>query len=59
MKYEIVGHDKDDPNNYLIDHSASIAFVGPDGKLITRFGYGMTAEYIATRMREIMAAQTN
>lgn len=56
LKYKINEADPDDPENYLIDHSASIAFVGPDGALITRFGYGMTAEHIANRIREIIAA---
>ncbi len=56
LKYEIGEADPSEPENYLIDHSASIAFIGPDGALITRFGYGMTAEYIAKRIREVIAA---
>ena len=58
VKYEIGEVDPERPKDYLIDHSASIAFVGPDGKLITRFGYGMTSEQIAERIRDIISKTT-
>ncbi|MBB4305317.1 protein SCO1/2 [Rhodobium orientis] len=58
VKYEIGEIDPERPKDYLVDHSASIAFVGPDGKLITRFGYGMTSEQIAERIREIISKTT-
>ncbi|MCW2306478.1 SCO family protein [Rhodobium gokarnense] len=58
VKYEIGEIDPERPKDYLVDHSASIAFVGPDGKLITRFGYGMTSEQIAERIRDIISKTT-
>ncbi len=51
VRYEIGEIDPDDPEGYTIDHSSSMAFVGPDGRVLTRFGHGLTAEEIATRIK--------
>ncbi|MEZ5840925.1 MAG: SCO family protein [Hyphomicrobiales bacterium] len=47
---------KTEPADYTMDHTASIAFVDPAGKLITRFAYGATVEEIVARVRETMTA---
>ena len=44
------------PADYPRDHTASIAFVGPDGRLITRFAYGEDAGQIVARVRETLGA---
>ena len=55
-KYEIKPADPDDPTHYTVDHTASIALVGPDGVLIKRYPYGTTAEQMAEDLAKVMAA---
>ena len=55
VRYEIVDVDPKDPDNYAIDHSSSIAFVGPDGRILTRFGYGLSDDEIVAQIRKIFA----
>ncbi|MDU8927196.1 SCO family protein [Alisedimentitalea sp. MJ-SS2] len=45
-RYEFHYPDPADPAEYSVDHTASIAFVGPDGHLIRRFPHGMPADEI-------------
>ncbi len=53
--YKIVP-DPNSPEDYTVDHTASLAFVAPDGRLITRFGYGQTTEAIVERVIEVLEA---
>ncbi|MCC2112555.1 MAG: SCO family protein [Hyphomicrobiales bacterium] len=53
--YKIVPN-SDSPDDYSVDHTASLAFVAPDGRLITRFGYGQSAEAIVERIEAVMEA---
>ncbi|MCP3969171.1 MAG: SCO family protein [Rhodobacteraceae bacterium] len=55
-RYEIHIPDPDRPDDYAVDHTASIAFVGPDGALIRRFPHGLAADDITTDIRASMAA---
>lgn len=43
-----------DPEDYLIDHSAITYLVGPDGKFIRHFPYGIDPEIMADRIKEIL-----
>jgi protein SCO1/2 len=54
-RYEIHIPDPAHPEDYAVDHTASIAFVAPDGTLIRRFPHGMTAEQITADIRATMA----
>jgi protein SCO1/2 len=54
-RYEIHAPDPEHPDRYSVDHTASIAFVGPDGSLIRRFPHGMAAEEITVDIRATMA----
>lgn len=50
-RYEFYYPDPDDKSNYSVDHTASVAFVGPYGNLIKRFPHGMSAEKITADIR--------
>jgi len=54
-RYEFYYPDPDDKTEYSVDHTASVAFVGPYGNLIKRFPHGMSAEDITSDIREIIA----
>lgn len=56
-RYEYIPSDDDDPTAYAVDHTASLAFIGPNGQIITRFGYGKPLEEIVAVMREELAQQ--
>lgn len=51
-KYEFHYPDPTDKTNYSVDHSASIIFQGPDGKIIKKFPHGMAAADIAVEVAE-------
>lgn len=59
VKYEIVTPDPAQPDNYSIDHTASIAFIGPEGQMITRFANGMPAAAIAAEIAKVLAEAPN
>jgi protein SCO1/2 len=40
-----------DPELYTMDHTASLFLIGPDGRFITKFAYGITAKALAERLR--------
>lgn len=42
--------------DYSVDHTASVAFVGPNGLLITRIGYGQSVESMIERIKAEIAA---
>ena len=39
---------------YLMDHTSIIYLMGPDGRYLTHFSHGVTAETMAKRIREIL-----
>jgi len=55
-KYQFYYPDPEDKSEYSVDHTASVAFVGPYGNLIKRFPHGMSADAIAKDIRETMEA---
>ncbi len=42
------------PDMYLVDHSASLYLMGPDGRFITKFANGIGARDLAKRLDEIL-----
>jgi protein SCO1/2 len=55
-KYEIQKAASDDPDVYTVDHTASIAMVGPDGLLIKRFPYGLDTAAMTAEVRAAVNA---
>ncbi|WP_421703349.1 SCO family protein [Aliiroseovarius sp.] len=51
-RYEFHVPDPAKPEDYSVDHTASIAFIGPDGHLIRRFPHGMAAEEISADVKQ-------
>lgn len=41
-----------DPDKYLIDHTASLYLMAPDGRFITKFAHGITPKQLAGKLRE-------
>jgi len=54
VKYEKVAADSGDPGLYLMDHSASLYLLDPDGRFITKFMYGITADALAGELAKIL-----
>ncbi|MCV6574958.1 MAG: SCO family protein [Cohaesibacter sp.] len=50
-RYKFIPSDDGDPLGYSVDHTASIAFVGPNGRIVTRFGHGKPLEEIIFEIR--------
>ncbi|MEN8132846.1 MAG: SCO family protein [Pseudomonadota bacterium] len=50
VKYEKVVEENADPALYLMDHSASLYLLTPDGRFITKFIYGISAEKLAEEL---------
>ncbi len=51
VRYEKVTEESPDPSLYLMDHTASLYLVGPDGRYITKFLHGVTPEQLAEGLR--------
>lgn len=43
-----------DANDYTVDHTSIIYLIGPDGKLITHFSHGTSAEAMAERIGKLL-----
>jgi protein SCO1/2 len=48
--------DYDNPENYLVDHTASSFAIGPDGRWRAKFSYGSDPAGIAAQLRRLLAA---
>ncbi len=46
--------DPEHPEMYLMDHSASLYLMGPDGRFITKFVYGIDAPTLVRELNEIV-----
>lgn len=57
-RYEFHVPDPEHPDRYSIDHTASVALVGPDGMLIKRYPHGTTASEMAEDLGQIVAEAT-
>lgn len=53
-KYEIQKPSGDDPAIYNVDHTASIAMIGPDGILRKRFPYGIATADITSAVQSLL-----
>ncbi len=49
---EKVPDESGDPNKYLIDHTASVYLMAPDGRYITKFAHGITPEQLAAKLQQ-------
>lgn len=47
-----------DTDDYLMDHSSFVYFMGPDGRYLTLFRRGANAKDMAAQIRRLMAAGT-
>jgi len=52
--YAKSGENKDDPEDYLMDHSAITYLIGRNGEFLTHFSHGTDAETLAKRIREYL-----
>ncbi|MCT4656384.1 MAG: SCO family protein [Cohaesibacter sp.] len=50
-RYKFIPSDDGDPMGYSVDHTASMAFVGPNGRIVKRFGYGKPVEEIVFEIK--------
>jgi len=54
IRYEKVMDPENDPETYLVDHSAGLVFLGPDGRFISRFAYGITPKQLAEKLNDAL-----
>ncbi|KRT60037.1 protein SCO1/2 [endosymbiont of Ridgeia piscesae] len=54
VKYEKVTEDAPSPELYLMDHSASLYLMGPDGRFITKFAHGITPKDLVKELALIL-----
>jgi len=52
--YAKSGENKDDPEDYLMDHSAITYLIGRNGEFLAHFSHGTDAETLAKRIREYL-----
>ncbi len=54
VRYEIVREEGMSQDLYLMDHSASLYLMGPDGHFITKFAHGISAQNLADELSAIL-----
>lgn len=54
VTYRIVREPGAAANAYTVDHTAGLFLVGPDGQLLTRFGYSTPVEQVVQRIQRWM-----
>lgn len=54
VKYEKGQSDADDPGLYVVDHTASLFLMAPDGSFVTKFAHGITADALASELTDII-----
>ena len=54
VRYEKVVDDKHDPSMYLMDHSASLYVLDPQGRFLAKYAHGIEPEALASRLRELL-----
>jgi len=52
VKFEKGEVDPKDPKLYAMNHSASLFLMAPDGRFVTKFAYGISADTLAQKLRE-------
>lgn len=53
-QYEIQKPNGDDPGFYSVDHTASIALIAPDARLLKRFPFGQATEVIVKEVQDAL-----
>ncbi|MCU7853158.1 MAG: SCO family protein [Candidatus Thiodiazotropha sp. (ex Monitilora ramsayi)] len=53
-RYEKVVEDTSDPTMYLMDHTASLYILDPEGRFLTKFAHGIEPEILAQQLRELL-----
>lgn len=43
-----------DPDKYLIDHTASLYLMAPDGRFITKFAHGISPDQLVAKLRQYL-----
>lgn len=56
IQYEKVREPGARPENYTMNHTAGMVLLDTQGRFVARFGYGMSANEIAQRIRAAMSA---
>jgi protein SCO1/2 len=54
-RYKFIPSEDGDPLGYSVDHTASIAFVGPNGRIVTRFGHGKPVDEIVFEIKATLS----
>jgi protein SCO1/2 len=54
VRYEKVLEQGSDPELYLMDHTASVYLIAPDGTFITKFAYGIDAGQMVEKLLEYL-----
>lgn len=54
VRYEKVVDDDSDPSMYLMDHSASLYILDPQGRFLTKFAHGIAPEKLASKLLELL-----
>jgi cytochrome oxidase Cu insertion factor (SCO1/SenC/PrrC family) len=57
VRYEIVREAGAAANAYTVDHTAGLFLVGPEGQLLTRFGYSTPVDQVVARIRRWLEAE--
>lgn len=57
VTYRVVREPGAAANAYTVDHSAGLFLVGPDGQLLTRFGYSTPVDQVVQRIQRWMDAE--
>jgi protein SCO1/2 len=57
VRYEIVREPGAAANAYTVDHTAGLFLVGPEGQLLTRFGYSTPVDQVVARIRRWLEAE--
>jgi protein SCO1/2 len=54
VRYEKVLEEGADPELYLMDHTAAVYLIAPDGTFITKFAYGINANQMVEKLLEYL-----
>lgn len=52
VRFEKGEADPEHPDQYAMDHSASLFLMAPDGRFVTKFAYGISAQTLADKLAE-------
>ena len=52
LAVEKVVEEGSDPDNYIMDHTASVFLMAPDGSFVTKFAYGLSPQQMVDKLNE-------